>query len=49
MKGNYTKKSASTTKDKEKSTGTEIVKPKIFNLSIKTLSRYQKYILLWGL
>ena len=35
--------------DKEKSTGTEIVKPKIFNLSSKTLSRYQTNILLHGL
>ena len=36
-------------KDKEKNTGTEIVKPKIFNLSSKTLSRYQTDILLHGL
>ena len=49
------KKSASTTtkgmsnEDNEKSTGTEIVKPKIFNLSSKTLSRYQTTILLRGL
>ena len=35
--------------DKEKNTGTEIVKPKIFNLSSKTLSRYQTDILLHGL
>ena len=35
--------------DKEKNTGTEIVKPKIFNLSSKTLSRYQTNILLRGL
>ena len=49
------KKSASTTakemsnKDKEKNARTEIVKPKIFNLSSKTLSRYQTNILLRGL
>ena len=36
-------------KDKEKNTGKKIVKPKMFNLSIKTLSRYQTYILLRGL
>ena len=36
-------------KDKEKKTETEIVKPKIFNLSSKTLSRYQTNILLRGL
>ena len=36
-------------KDKEKNTGKKIVKPKMFNLSIKTLSRYQTYILLQGL
>ena len=36
-------------KDKEKKPGTEIVKPKIFNLSSKTLSRYQTNILLRGL
>ena len=35
--------------DKEKNTGTEIVKRKIFNLSSKTLSRYQTIILLRGL
>ena len=35
--------------DKEKNTGTEIVKPKIFNLPSKTLSRYQTNILLRGL
>ena len=52
---NYMKKSASTTtkgmsnEDNEKSTGTEIVKPKIFNLSSKTLSRYQTAILLCSL
>ena len=33
-------------KENEKSTGTETVKPKIFNLSSKTLSRYQTNILL---
>ena len=49
------KKSASTaTKgmsndDNEKSTGTEIVKPKMFNFSSKTLSRYQTTIFLRGL
>ena len=49
------KKSASKTtkgmsnKDNEKNTGAEIVKPKIFNLSSKTLSRYQTNILLRGL
>ena len=49
------KKSASTTtkemsnEDEEKNTGTEIVKPKIFNLSSKTLSRYQTNVLLRGL
>ena len=49
------KKSASTTtkemsnKDKEKNARTEIVKPKIFNSSSKTLSRYQTNILLRGL
>ena len=49
------KKSASTTakgissKYKEKNTGTQIVKPKIFNLTIKTLSRYQTNMLLRGL
>ena len=49
------KKSASTTtkgmpnEDNEKRTGTEIVKPKTFNLSNKTLSRYQTTILLRGL
>ena len=41
---NDVKKSASTTKgisneDNEKNTRTEIVKPKVFNLSSKTLSR----------
>ena len=36
-------------KDNEKNTGAEIVKPKIFNLSSKTLSRYQTNILLCGL
>ena len=36
-------------KEKEKNTGKKIVKPKMFNLSIKTLSRYQTYILLQGL
>ena len=51
-KGNEMKKNASTTtkemsnEDKEKNAGTEIVKPKIFNLSSKTLSRYQTNILL---
>ena len=35
--------------DKEKNTGTSIVKPKIFNLSSKTLSRYQTNILLYSL
>ena len=54
-KGNYLKKSASTTtkgmsnEDKEKNTGTEIVKPKTFNSSSKRLSRYQINILLRGL
>ena len=54
-KGNDMKKSASTTtkgmsnEDKEKNIGTEIVKPKIFNLSSKTVSRYQTNILLRGL
>ena len=49
------KKSASTTtkgmsnEDKQKNTETEIVKPKIFNLSSKTLSRYQTNILLRSL
>ena len=49
------KKSASTTtkgmsnEDKEKNTGTGIVKPKIFHLSSKTLSSYQTNILLRGL
>ena len=49
------KKSASTTtkgmsnEGKEKNTRTETVKPKIFNLSSKTLSRYQINILLHGL
>ena len=49
------KKRASTTttgmlnKDHEKSTGIEIVKPNIFKLSSKTLSRYQTNILLRGL
>ena len=49
------KKSPSTTTkgmsngDKEKNTGTEIVKPKIFNLSSKTLSRYQSNIFSRGL
>ena len=49
------KKSASATRrgmsneTNKKSTGTEIVKPKIFNLSSKTLSRYQTTILLRGL
>ena len=49
------KKSASTTtkevsnKDEEKNARTQIVKPKIFNLSSKTLSRYQTNILLRGL
>ena len=49
------KKSPSTTtkgmanEDKEKSTGTEIVKPKIFNLSSKTLFRYQTNVLLCDL
>ena len=33
-------------KDKEKNVGTEIAKPKIFNLSSKTLSRYQTNIIL---
>ena len=47
-------KSTSTTKemsnkDKEKNAGTEIVIPKIFNSSSKTLSRYQTNILLRGL
>ena len=36
-------------KDKEKITATEIAKPKIINLSSKTLSRYQTNILLRGL
>ena len=36
-------------KDKEKNTGTEIVKLKIFSLSSKTLSSYQTNILLRGL
>ena len=51
-KGNEMKKNASTTtkemsnEDKEKNAGIEIVKPKIFNLSSKTLSRYQTNILL---
>ena len=35
--------------DKEKSTGTEIVKPKILNLSSKNLSRYQTNIFFRGL
>ena len=54
-KGNDMKKSPSTTtkemsnEDKEKKTGTEIIKPKIFNLSSKTLSKYQTNILLRGL
>ena len=54
-RGNDMKKSASTTKkgmpkeDKEKNNRTEIVKPKIFNLSSKTFSRYQTNILLRGL
>ena len=54
-KGNYMKKSANTTtkgmsnEDKEKNTGTEIVKPKTFNSSSKKLSRYQIDILLRGL
>ena len=49
------KKSASTAtkgmsnESNEKSTATEIVKPKIFNLSGKTLSRHQTNILLRGL
>ena len=49
------KKSARTTtkgmsnEDNEKSTRTEIVKPKILNLSGKTLSRYQTTILLRSL
>ena len=34
---------------KEKNTGTEIIKPKIFNLSSKTLSKYETNILLCGL
>ena len=52
---NYMKKSASTTtkgmtsKDNEKSTGREIPKSKTFNLSSKTLSKYQTTILLSGL
>ena len=51
-KGNDKKKSAGTrtkgmsNKDKKKNTRAEIVKPKIFNLSSKTLSRYQTNILL---
>ena len=36
-------------KENEKSTGTETVKPKIFNLLSKTLSRYQTNILLHDL
>ena len=54
-KGNEIKKAASTTtkelpnKDKEKNARTEIVKPKIFNLLSKKLSRYQTNILLRGL
>ena len=54
-KGNDMKKSAfkatkgMSNKEKEKNTGKKIVKPKMFNLSIKTLSRYQTYILLQGL
>ena len=53
-KGNDMKNSVSTTtkgksnEDKEKNTGTEMVKPKIFNLSSKTF-RYQSNILLRGL
>ena len=48
----WNEKSASTTakeisnEDKEKNAGTEIVKPKIINLSSKTLSRYKTNILL---
>ena len=53
--GNEMEKSTSTTtkemsnKDKEKNAGTEIVIPKIFNSSSKTLPRYQTNILLRGL
>ena len=36
-------------KDKKKNAGTEIVKPKIFNLSSKALPRYQTNILLRSL
>ena len=50
------KRSASTTiikgmsnKYTEKNNGTDIVKPKIFDLSSKTLSRYQTNIFLQGL
>ena len=49
------KKNATTTtkgmsnKDNEKNTGTETVKPKIFNFSSRTLSKYQTTILLRGL
>ena len=54
-KGNDMKISASTAtkrmsnKDEEKNTGTEVVKPKIFNLSSKMLLRYQTNILLHDL
>ena len=52
---NETKKSASTTttkiskQDEEKNAKTQIIKPKILNLSSKTLSKYQTNILLQGL
>ena len=55
MKRNDMKKSASTTtkgmsnEDKQKNSGTEIVKPKIFNLSSKTLFMYQANIFLQSL
>ena len=55
MKRNDMKQSASTTtkgmsnEDKQKNSGTEIVKPKIFNLSSKTLFMYQANIFLQSL
>ena len=55
MKRNDMKKSASTTtkgmsnEDKQKNSGTEIVKPKIFNLSSKTLFMSQANIFLQSL
>ena len=53
-KGNEMKKSASrttkemSTQDEEKNARTQIVKPRRFNLSSKTLFRYQTNILLCG-